>query len=577
MKQTFYIFLFISILFSCGKSGPKLYEHAGGTFRFAIASEPTTLLAREVNDYYSNIVLAQVLEGLVALNPKTLEPEPALASSWDISDDGLTITFLVRDDVFFHQNDLTGSERKLTTEDVKYSIELACKQVMGGKPSSAYKSVYQGLLKGAEAFHNGEKDEIEGLQISSDKVIMQLEKRDANFLDKLASINAAIVLKEMVEQEREADLIGTGPFKFGGFIEDDEHLKIVLVKNENYYLTDEKGHQLPYLDSVVYIVEAKNLQQLELFEEGKTHLIEELPPSRITAMLEGRIEDFNKVPPRLLLRRKPLLATEFYHFNLLNEVFQDVRVRQAINYAVDKVDIMQNVINNQAYGIGDAGLVPPAAFPGYNSKEVREFGYTFNPEKARKLLAEAGYPNGEGFPTINLKFNIGTNNSGVADRFAKHMKKYLNINVSLDGVSFEDRIRDQANADGDLFRMTWIADYYSPETFLMNAYGATVPADQTMPSLLNNARYVNAEFDVAFEAGQKSTNIMERYKYFAEAEKIMMQDAPFIVLWYAETIKVADARVRNLYLNEMNHYIFRDIYIKDWTTQEFDKFAQQEN
>jgi ABC-type transport system substrate-binding protein len=306
-----------------------------------------------------------------------------------------------------------------------------------------------------------------------------------------------------------------------------------------------------------------------MFEEGRIQLIEGLPPSRITNMLEGRMDDFNSTPPRLILKRKPLLATQYYEFNLLHEPFKDVRVRKAINYAVDRDDIIRKVLNNQAHSAGEAGIIPPAAFNGYASKEVEIHGYSFNPEKAKALLAEAGYPNGEGFPTIDLKFNLGSIHSAVADEFAKHLKKYLNINVNIDGLSFEDKLESQRNAKGQITRTSWYADYYSPETFLMNFYGKYVPENPEDPSLLNLCRYKNDNFDDAFEMATASRDIAERYKYFAEAEKIMMDDAPIIVLWYEETIKVTHSKVRNLRLNEMNYYQFRDVYLKEWSEDEF--------
>jgi oligopeptide transport system substrate-binding protein len=571
MKNQFFGFILIALvmLSSCsGKSG-KRFEHAGGTFAMAMSHEPATFKARNITDVYSASIAYQVLEGLVALDPTTLEPVASLASSWEVSQDRLSITFIIKENVYFHDNDITGPERLLNVDDVMYSFELACKNVPGEEPSSAYTSIFKPSVKGAQEFYEGHSSTISCLKKDGNKLTIELIKPDVNFLDKLASANALIVLKEAVEEGRESDLIGTGPFRFKQFREVDDNTEIVLVRNERYHLVDDKGYMLPYLDTLLYVVESKSLRQLEMFEEGRIHLIEGLPPSRITSMLEGRMEDFNSTPPKLILRRKPLLATQYYEFNMLYEPFQDVRVRQAFNYAVDRNAIVREVLNNQAHSIGDAGIVPPAAFNGYNSAEIRKVSYNFDPEKAMKLLAEAGYPGGKGFPTIDLKFNIGTIHSGVADMFARQMKKNLNINVNMDGLSFEDKIADQQNARGMLFRTSWYADFYSPETFLVNFYGKVVPEDASEPSPINMTRYRNENFDRAFEAGQEAKDIAERYKHFVEAEKIMMKDAPIIPLWYEETIKVMYSKVRNLRLNEMNYYQFRDVYIKEWTAEEF--------
>ncbi|WP_417266474.1 ABC transporter substrate-binding protein [Brumimicrobium sp.] len=570
-------FLFLLLTFiSCSGSGDKKkFEHAGGTFKFAISNEPQTLLPRNVSDVYSGYLLNQVYQGLVTFNPTTLEVEPCLAKSWDISEDGKTIQFELRDDVYFHQHKDFKELIKLTPEDVVYSIELACTPNKN-KESVAYSTIYKGLIKGADQFYNQEADHIEGIKVKGNAIIFELVERDINFINKMAQVLAVVVSKKIVEAGLETDLIGTGPFQFMGYREIDGLTNIILTRNENYYEQDEAGNQLPYLDSLIIKVESRSLRQLEMFENEEIMLIDGLPPSRISTMLgEGKIEDFNSTPPKLLLIRKPLLGTQFYHFNLLQEEFKDVRVRKAFNYAINKGAIVNNILNNQAYSKGDGGIVPPAAFNGYDSKMVKKSAYSYHPEKAKQLLAEAGYPNGEGFPNVNIKFNLGTIHSAVADDVAKQLKKVLNINVNLDGMPFQNKIKDQENANGQIFRSSWFADYYSPESFLMNGYGKTVPEDPSQPSLTNHSRYSNPAFDEAFEKGRSATDIVERYKHFAEAESILMEDSPFIILWYEETIKIAYSKVRNLQLNEMNHYVFRDVYIKEWTKKEWEEHSKK--
>src|SRR5690554_66093 len=572
--QTKYALLLFTIvtISSCSDLGEnKQFEFAGGTFNFALGNEPTTFLARNVGELYSATFLSQIYEGLVSFDPVSLEIAPSLAKSWTISKDGKTIQFMLRDDVYFHEHPNFKERLKFTSEDVISSIEMACTPI-DSKESYAYTAIYKGTLKGADDYYQGKTDKIEGLKASGNTVTFELYERDINFLNKLAQTTASIISKKIIEADLETDLIGTGPFKFKGYREIDGKTEIVLVKNEFYHDKDAQGNQLPYLDSLILKIESRNLRQLEMFENEEILLIDGLPPSRISMMLgEGKIDEFNSTPPKLMLIRKPLLATQYYHFNLLREEFQDVRVRKAINYAVNRDAIVKNILNNQAFSKGDGGIVPPTAFGGYDSKMVKKHSYSYNPIKAKALFAEAGYPNGEGFPNINLKFNLGSNHSAVADEVAKQLKKVLNINVNLDGMEFQDRLRDQENANGQLFRTSWYADYYSPESFLMNGYGKRVPEDPSQPSTTNHSRYKNDDFDIAFEKGRSSSDIVERYKYFAEAEKILMDDAPFIILWYEETIKVAYSKVRNLHINEMNHYVFKDVYIKEWTKKEWEE------
>ncbi|MBW7868765.1 MAG: ABC transporter substrate-binding protein [Brumimicrobium sp.] len=566
-----YLLLFTlgCFLFACSGGGQK-FKFEGGTFHYAMDNEPTTFLPRDVTDLYSATLLSQVYQGLVAFNPQTMEPEPCLAKSWTVSEDQKTFRFELRDDVYFHTNEYFKKPVKLTMDDVVYSVEAACTK-RDGKESFAFATLYKGMLKGAIEFFNGETEHISGLKVNGNTIEFELLESSPNFVDKLAMVNASIVSKKAAEEDLELEPIGTGPFKFVGSFDKDGRTEIALVRNENYYEKDKDGNRLPYLDSVIFLVESRKLIQLEMFEEGSIELIDGLPPSRISSLLgEGKIQEFNSTPPNLILDRKPLLGTQYYCFNMLKKEFKDVRVRQAINYAINRDEIVENILNNQAYSTGDGGVVPPAAFKGYNAKDVKEHAYTFQPEKAKKLLAQAGYPDGKGFPTISLKFNIGTHHSAVADEVAKQLKKVLNINVNLDGIEFKEMLQDQYYSRGDIFRTSWYADYYSPESFLLNAYGKTVPLDPSTPSITNISRYQNPKYDELFEKGMQANSIVDRYKYFSEAESVLMDDSPFVILWYEETIKIVYSKVRNLYLNKMNTYSFKKVYFKDWTKEEWE-------
>ena len=105
----------------------------------------------------------------------------------------------------------------------------------------------------------------------------------------------------------------------------------------------------------------------------------------------------------------------------------------------------------------------------------------------------------------------------------------LNINLDIEGIEFNELIENQGMGKADIFRSTWFADYPNPETFLVNAYGASVPSDPNLPSYINSSRYTSDEFDELFEKGMTSATVEEAYAAYAEAEKVMMQDAPFIV------------------------------------------------
>lgn len=567
------VVLLILILTSCG-SDKKQFEFAGGSFKMALDNTPSTFIAREVNDVYSFELLSQVMEGLVSFNADDLSLQPQIAEKWSISGDGTVFTFTIRDDILFHDNPVFKSEddRKLTVDDVLFSFEKACKPNAEGNPTAAYLFLLANQVKGAKEFYEGKAKSISGIKVKKNQFEITLLNPDQTYINKLANLSASIVSKKIVEADKETDVVGTGPFCFTTPTEDGTY---VLLKNPDYYMVDNKGNALPYLDSVVFYVQTRKLEQLEMFEQGKTLLISGLPTSRITEMLEGRISDFNAQPPLKELYNNPLLTTQYYFFNMNDPRFQDVRVRQAFNYAIDRKRLADNVLRNQYYEYGIYGITPPigSVFKGYDFSEIKKYGYDYNPELAKKLLTEAGYPGGKGFGSVDLRLDISDLNTAVAEELADQIYQTLGINVNIDGSSFEQRNEDGSMGRGDMFRTAWVADYSSPETFLGNFYGKLVPKDKSMPSSGNQSRYVNPMFDKYFEQG-RSADQKRRLELFSKAEIELMKDPPIIPLWYANDFTLSYSRVRNLKNNPMEFLDLRRVYIKEWTKEEYLKSIQ---
>lgn len=567
------VVLLILILTSCG-SDKKQFEFAGGSFKMALDNTPSTFIAREVNDVYSFELLSQVMEGLVSFNAEDLSLQPQIAEKWSINGDGTVFTFTIRDDVFFHDNPVFESmdDRKLTVDDVLFTFEKACKPNAEGNPTAAYLFLLSNQVKGAKEYYEGKAKSISGIKVKKNQFEITLLNPDQTYINKLANLSASIVSKKIVEANKETDVVGTGPFCFTKPSEEDTY---ILLKNQDYYMVDNKGNALPYLDSVVFYVQTRKLEQLEMFELGKTSLISGLPTSRITEMLEGRISDFNAQPPLKELYNNPLLTTQYYFFNMNDPRFKDVRVRQAFNYAIDRKRLADNVLRNQYYEYGIYGITPPigSVFKGYNFSEIKKYGYDYNPEMAKKLLAEAGYPDGKGFGSVDLRLDISDLNTAVAEELADQIYQTLGINVNIDGSNFEQRNEDGNMGRGDMFRTAWVADYSSPETFLGNFYGKIVPKSKDEPSSGNQSRYVNPLFDKYFEQG-RSADTKKRLELFSKAEIELMKDPPIIPLWYANDFTLSYSRVRNLKNNPMEFLDLRRVYIKEWTKEEYLKSIQ---
>lgn len=573
MKKLSLIIVLIA-LFSCDKSTTKQFEYAGGSVKMCLENDPFTYISYEVQDVNASSVLSQVMQGLVGLDVQTSKIIPQIAKDWKVSDDGLTYTFTLRDDVYFHEHELfsSKSDRLLNFEDVLATFEKICSKTDLNEATNAYELIFKGQLKGADDFFNKKATSITGLKAENKKLTIKLNNKDDNFLYKLASIQMAILPKKLIDKDLLNDVVGTGPFMFST-IESTEITRIILVKNQDYYEQDENGCALPYLDSLEYFVQNRKLEQLDMFENNKVDLILGLPTSRITKMLEGRIEDFNSSPPKLLLFKNPQLVTNYYIFNMSDPRFENPKVRQAFNYAIDRDKIGREILRNQYDELGYYGIVPPIQkdFRGYDFKSVKANGYTFDPVKAKKLMAEAGYPKGEGFGSLTLRFNIGDINSAVADEFAQQIFQILGINVNIDGSTFEQLNEDATIGRGDVFRTAWAADYPNPETFLNIFYGKHISKDTTVFSNINQSKYVNPKFDQLFEQAKIADNIVEKMNLFSKAEIELLKNPPMIPLWYNGDMQIVYSYVRNLHFNSLGSFDFKTVYKKEWTAEEYQK------
>ena len=560
---------------SCGSDDTQRFKYAGGSIKVAIDNEPSTFLPRSASDYYSAIVLNQMTEGLVGIDPSSLKIVPKIAESWKVSDDGRTYTFTLRTDVYFHPHELIPSkeDRKLKTEDVIASFEAGCRRNAQGSGFPLYSYVFEDNVIGAQDFFEGKAESIKGLEAKGNTITLNLVQEDYNFLYKLANVSANIVPKKLIDAKEDMAVVGTGPFVYHEYLQGDVP-KLVMLRNDDYYLKDEEGNALPHLDSLVFIFQHMKYEQLDMFESRQTDLIIGLPTSRITAMLEGRMQDFNSKPPVFELANNPLLETHFYFFNMNDPRFQDPKVRQAFNYAFNKQTIGREILRNQYYDLGDStGITPPIGkvLKGYDFDLVKKSGYSYNPEKARKLLAEAGYPNGEGFGSVNLRYNIDDVHSAIADEFAQQISMVLGINVNIDGSTFNQLLEDEELGRGDIFRLAWSADYPSPESFLMNFYGKFVPENMEDRSTINKSRYQNEKFDKLYEDARHAHKLSDQMELFSKAEAELMSDPPIIPLWYAGDIQIMYSNVRNFHFNAMNLLDFTKVYKKDWTADEYQK------
>jgi len=330
-----------------------------------------------------------------------------------------------------------------------------------------------------------------------------------------------------------------------------------LKRNPNYWAIDEYGNQLPYVDAVKFrFIKDLDAQLLE-FKNGKLDESYRLP----NAIFKTIIDDNKSLTPewsQFQLQRVPTLATQYYGFLVTSELFKNEKLRQAINYAVDREKIIKYVLNGQGYAGATHGFVPPS-MPDYNTEAIK--GFTFDLEKAKKLLEEAGYPGGKGLPEITLQINSGGDRNIQIAEAIQNMLKEVGINMKLQQIQFAQHLDNIDAGKASFYRLGWIADYPDPESFLNLYYGKNVPKNPEESSPINSMRYVNPEFDRIFEQAIITQDKMQRMKLYEQAEQIAVSQAPMLFIYYDEDYRLIQPYVKGYALDPMHRVNFRNLWL----------------
>ena len=534
----------------------------GGVLKLAQEERFVTLFPADVEDAISSKIVSQIHDGLVKFSAKNLTILNAIADNWTMDESQTIYTFTLKDNVYFHDDACfeEGKGRKVIASDFKYSFEI-----MTSKETSQNTHLFKDRVVGASEYLEGKASEISGIQAIDDQTLqITILKPQSSFIYLLALPNSAVIAHEAFDKYGNKMTVGTGAFQY---VEPTSPSETSLAFNENYYLKDEDGNQLPYLDSVVFKYVPTKLSELEMFRTKDISFLYGLPTSKIAEVVADNIANFKNKPPQTILIREPEMITQFYEFNAQIPPFDNVKVRKALNYAVNRERLINNILNGQGT-IGVKGITPNIkSFGDYNFNAIEGYGY--DPELARQLLKEAGYPNGEGFPPVRLEINLGGNKHKlVATELQYQFFDVLGIHVEVEQVSFADKVEHSKYGKSEMFRSAWVADYPSPESFLSVFYGENVPAALDQPSNLNTMRYKNEMFDSLYVKGTQTSDKAERYACFAKAEGIMMEESPVIILWYQENYTLYHSEVRNFYYNAMEYFDFSKVYLKELTEEE---------
>lgn len=515
-----------------------------------------------VNDVVSHHVSHQIYDGLIDLDTN-LQIVPMLAKRWEISPDGLTYTFYLRNDATFHDNACFpgGKGRKFVASDVVYSFT----RVLDPRTGSLGFDFYKNYVEGAKEYNEeiskatSEKREPRLMEVSGYKALndttfqIKLKKSFAPFIYYMCQGFAYVVPKEAVEKYGKdyfQNPVGTGPFVFQNWTPD---LEINLKRNPNYWDKDVHGNQIPYLEAVKFRFIKDLSQQLLEFRNGNLHESYRIPNELFKTIVN---EDKTLTPEysQFTVQRKTALSTQYYGFLVTSKIFSDVRVRQAFNYAIDRDKILKYVLNGSANDPAIYGMVPPV-MPNYNAKQVK--GYSFDLVKAKQLMSDAGFPGGKGFPEVTLNINEGGGRNTQIAEAIQDMLREIGVTVKLQLLQFAQHLDNIDAGRSDFYRLGWNADYPDPETFLNLFYGKNVPSNPKDVSPINSFRYVNPQYDALFEKAIATVDIAERNKLYEQAEQLAVNDAICLFIYYDEDWRLVQSFVRGFALDPMHRVNMR--------------------
>lgn len=501
--------------------------------RYNLADDVKTLDPQLNSVINAGIVQVNTFEGLMRLD-KNDKAIPGMAEKYEVSQDGLTYTFHLRDAQW-------SDGEPVKAGDFEYAWKRALDPTVGSE--YAFQLYY--LKNGKEAYEGQVSLDEVGVKAKDDKTLeVVLDSPTSYFLELTAFFTYFPVRKDMVEKDPETwsmkpeTFIGNGPFKMESYTMGD---RILLVKNDNYY---DQGRVK--LDKIELLMIGEVSTALTAFEAGDVDYIDDIPSQEIERI---KAED-----PTFTVA--PSLATYYFLFQTKKAPVNDVRVRKALSLAIDRTAITDKILKGGQIPTG--GFVPPGLYDDAG-KDFRATAGNYGVdvaaakiEEAKALLAEAGYPDGQGFPEIEFLYNTSETHKAVAEVVQEMWKKNLNINVKL--ANQEWAVFQQTRSEGNFVvcRSNWFGDYADPMTFLdlWTSYAGK-----------NTAQWENAEYDQLIQ-GAKNSSGQERFELLYKAEKIMMEDAIVAPIYHYVDTSMIKEYVKNTRKSILGYIYFDEAYIE---------------
>lgn len=508
------------------------------TFYYNEAEDLNSLDPARISNRASWWVGGQLHAGLVGLD-SALKPVPMLASRWQQSPDGRVWTFTLRADARFADDACfaDGKGRRVTAEDVRYSFQRICDPAT----TSTGFWVFRGKVVGADEFFADPKavGNVKGFRAVDDSTFeITLNEPSPLVLSLMAMPYCYVIPREGVEKYGKDFFrkpVGAGAFKLGEW---NSGQRLVMVRNPNYFERDAAGTPLPYLDSVVVSFVRDKKTEFAEFEAGRLDMVASIDAALLDKVFtrSGTALALTPAFASCTMYRVPSMSVEYYGFQLDpsapgaagSPFVTNAKLRRALNYAVDRESLVRYVLRDQAIPAA-AGPVPPS-IPGYSGVA----GYTFDRARAAALLDSAGFPGGKGLPELTLQVSESERVIAVAQAIQEQLRA-IGLKVKINQVSPAQHRQMAAEGKLPFWRANWMADYPDAENFLALFY-----SPYRSPSGSNTTRYSNPRVDSLYRAALAPGLSPEaRTAIYGQAERIVLDDAPWLLLYHSTITRLA--------------------------------------
>ncbi len=513
MKKILFVLMSVFMFFSCGTSNTNSNENV---ITYNLEHEGISLDPQILTDSSGMNIHGLVSEGLT-YTLASGKVKPALAESWEVSEDGLTWTFKLRDNIKWSNGE------EITADDFVFGWERAL------DPNTA--SEYSYILfpiKNAEKYTLGEVkfDEV-GVKALDDKTLEVKLENVTSYFDSLVSFVTYMPANRKFVEEKGAEyglepetLLYSGPYKI---VKWDHNTQIKLERNEYYYDSDSRK-----IDGFVIKFIADSTAALNAFKNGEIDIV-----SITTEQLQEFKDDTR-------LRKDVIARTYYLPFNMGREIFKNQKIREAISLAIDKEGLIETVFNNSkeasyTFTPKNSGMI------GIKEDFVKELGKTFkkyDSKRAKDLFEEGKKEMGiADFPVITLVANDGRSNKKVVEKIQEDLRVNLGLELNVEMVTFKERLNRMKSKEFDILLTGWGADYQDPVTFL----------DLLMTNNGNNTSgYSSAEYDNLIISALKTINREKRMNYLFEAERLIARDVPVIPLFQDTKLHLINDKVKGV-------------------------------